>query len=212
MTEIELPTASFIEKFKQTEGALSVCESIAIFNLAKQSPKGQYLELGVFKGKSAMSALLGLPSGGHFDLVEPEFENDDFLDEALDAIEWDDYGIHVHPIVGYSTDIIDEYDNLCYVMVDSGSHQDGLPLKEVKLLEDRMVQGGIIVFHDWDSQFVEVKQASDYLVSTGKYEYIPIPWHLIVKHVQENNLEKGNKSWHHPELHKILMMFHVQIE
>ena len=96
--------------------------------------------------------------------------------------------------------ILHNFNNISYCFVDSGSHQDGLPMQEVKLLEDKMVQGGIICFHDWDSQFREVKEASDYLVSTGKYDYISIQWNEIIEYVNANNLEEGNISWHHNEL------------
>lgn len=200
MTEIEIPVHSFIEKFKATEGALSVCESIAIYNIAKQAPEGLFAEYGTFRGKSAMSALLGLPKGV-FRLYEPEFDVSIKTDDVSQTLRSFESKVHaIHYLPNYSIESISLYSDYSYVFIDSGSHQDGLPMQEVKLLEDRIVQGGIIAFHDFRSQFVEVEQAYNYLLGTGKYEEIKIYWNAIVNYVRENDLEKGNNSWHHTEM------------
>jgi hypothetical protein len=195
------PKKSFWRTFKATNGALSVSEGLAIMNLAAMCPKGAYAEFGVYKGKSAMCAILGLEKGV-FNLVEPEFADETFRQEAIFNITAGaGEEVVLNTIADYSTNVIPAVDGkFCYVMVDSGSHQDGLPMQEVKLLEDKMVKDGIIVFHDYQSQFSEVEQAYDYLVSTGKYEKVNIDWPLIIKYVDENNIEEGNNSWHHTEL------------
>lgn len=205
----------FWKIFKETNGALSCAEAIAIMDIASQAPKGNYIELGSFKLKSAMSAFIGLKPGLMV-LLEPLFEEDEMknhIDLVLKSFNFrmpttlflPEYSteylsnpkLHTAQLLD---EVVFEKDNFSYVFVDSGSHQDGLPMQEVRLLEDRMVQGGIIAFHDWNSQFKEVKEASDYLVSTGKYEYIPINWDEINSYVDEHNLEEGNLSWHHTEL------------
>lgn len=192
------PTPEFWKIFKETNGALSCTEAIAIMNIAAQAPESSYLELGTYMGKSALSALYTLKNGS-FDLVEPEFVDENICNEVLMTVGKTN-NVSINLIPDYSTNIIERYNHLCYVFVDSGSHQDGLPMEEVKLLEDRMIQGGIIAFHDYLSQFVEVHQAYDYLVSTGKYEPIPINWQEIIDYVNANNLEEGNNSWHHTEI------------
>lgn len=203
------PTKEWLDIFRSTNGALSVSEAIAIMNIAAQAPKGRYLELGTYKGKSALSAVVGLKQGW-FGLVDPEFKDIEWRDEVSIKVSLcaDKHNnnqkmveLYIETFADYSTNIIPIIQtDFSYVFVDSGSHQDGLPMQEVKLLEDRMVHGGIIAFHDWNSQFSEVKEASDYLVSTGKYEYIPINWDEIISYVNQNNLEEGNLSWHHNEL------------
>lgn len=193
---MNFPTKEFFEEFKKTPGALSTPESIAIYNIALQAPQGLYLELGSHKGKSGMSAALGLKKG-LFILVDPIFEDEKLAKSVRDLVKTD--LISVSDIADYSTNIIQNYDNLSYVFVDSGSHADGLPMQEIKMLEDRVKSGGIIAFHDFNSQFYEVREAYDYLISTGKYEEIPIDWPVIVNYVRENNLEAGNNSWHHNE-------------
>jgi len=196
-----LPTPEFVELFKKTPGALSVCESIAIMNIAAQAPQGLWLEMGTYKGKSAMSAAYG-GNATEFRLIEPLFETEVSTGEIANRISAViKSNISIAFIIGYSTDYLrDTNDKYSYVFSDAGSHADGLPMAEVKLLEDRIVQGGVICFHDWGSQFKEVKEASDYLVSTGKYEYMSIDWGAIIGHVREGDLEKDNDSWHHIEM------------
>lgn len=199
------PTKEFWGIFKNINGALSCTEAVAIMNLAAQAPKGFYAEYGVYKGKSAISALYGFGErDGVFYLVEPELKNEGWANELWSVISKANgiigSKIKINLVPDYSTNVIEKLGDCSYVMIDSGSHQDGLPMQEVKLLEDRMVEGGIIAFHDWNSQFSEVKEASDYLVGTGKYEYIPINWDEIIEYVNSENLEESNRSWHHNEL------------
>jgi predicted O-methyltransferase YrrM len=189
------PSKEFIEEFKKTPGALSVCESIAIYNIALQSPEGLYLELGSHKGKSGMSAALGLKAG-LFYLVDPIFEDTTIASDVSKLVRGVNDKVVVVMVNDYSTNIIEKHSNLSYVMIDSGSHQDGLPMQEVKMLEDRVKQNGIIAFHDFRNQFREPAEAAEYLVSTGKYEWVDIDWDAIVNYVKENNLEQGNNSWH----------------
>lgn len=193
-----LPNEHFWKVFKETPGALSCSEAIAIMNITPMVKDSSFLELGTFRGKSAMAALHGLKNGS-FDLVDPEFENESTCEQVLKNIGKTN-NVAINLINGYSTDIIPNYNSLNYVFVDSGSHQDGLPMSEVKLLEDRLMKDGIIAFHDLFSQFHEVEDAYRYLLGTGKYEEIPINWNEINAYVIENNLEAGNNSWHHTEL------------
>jgi len=198
------PNPEFWKVFKETNGALSCTEAIAIMNIAAQAPKGIYMELGTHKGKSAFAASVTLQDG-LFYLVEPEFDKSIDPDEVERIVHRK--GINVDNclmpmmVSDFSTNVIDKHSPYSYVFVDSGSHGDGLPMEEVKLLEDRVIPGGIIAFHDYKNQFVEVEQAYNYLLSTGKYEEIPIDWQPIFDYVAEHNLEEGNNSWHqYPEL------------
>lgn len=196
-----LPPENFWEIFKRTEGALSCCESIAIMQIASQSPTAnRCVEFGVYKGKSAMSAAIVL-THALFYLVDPEFKDQKFVEEVEKTLK----KIPPSPIEFsfsemLSVDWIKDNEQIFgYVFIDSGDHQT-YPLEEVKLLEDRMVKDGIIAFHDLNSQFIQVREAYDYLLSTGKYEEININWEEIISYVRENDLEKENNSWHHPEM------------
>jgi len=200
------PTPYFWEIFKNTEGALSCTEAVAIMNIAAEVPNGEYLEMGTHKGKSAMAAIYGLQHRNKFFLLEPEFLNIDFLNETYKSVDvvcgMVKSGVIPLYTPEYSTTFLSDNNErkYSYVFSDAGSHQDGLPLREVKLLEDKIIQGGIIAFHDFRSQFIEVEGAYEYLKGTGKYEEININWDEIISYVNDNNLEEGNKSWHHNEL------------
>lgn len=196
------PSKEFLKVFKETEGALSVTESIAIMNIAALAPEGIFLELGTHKGKSAMSAAYTLPKGD-FGLVEPCFKNNEINpSDVVNAIApFSKHKRSIFIIEDYSTNILPNQPKMAYVFIDSGSHGGGLPMQEAKLLEDRMVKDGIIAFHDKGNQFTEVEIAYNYLLSTGKYEEINIDWQSIFDYVKEHNLEEGNNSWHlYPEL------------
>lgn len=194
------PPKELIELFKKTNGAFSVTEMVALYNIILDAPRGVYCELGVAHGKSA-AVMVSAMRGNEIVLVEPDFSDEKRLSEVLGVInQAADKKIHCLPIAGYSTDVLPDMEVFAYVMVDSGSHQDGLPLAEVKLLEDKILQNGVIAFHDYLSQFREVGEAYQYLLSTGKYEEIPINWQEIVDYVNSENLEEGNESWHHTEL------------
>lgn len=212
-----IPTYEFIETFKSTPGAIGVAESIAIFNLALQAPAGIYAELGAHAGKAAMSAAQGLKKGTFY-LVDPIYDmgNEEAwkhtVQGSADKMPWpyahdkdfcNNIVKHVSrngilPVLlgDYSMNAIPKYGPYSWVFVDSDSHQDGLPMLEAKLLEDRMVPGGIIAFHDYNNQFREPKEAAEYLVSTGKYEAIEINWEPIFNFVRNSNAEEGNNSWH----------------
>lgn len=198
------PSPEFLEKLKATNGALSVAESIAVMNIASQVPKHNaiWAEFGVYNGKSAMSAVYG-GVAHEFHLVEPEFEKTIPISSVTERISsvTRSKTILIY-MIGESVGYLNGTNhNFSYVFVDSGSHQDGLPMAEAKLLEDRMARGGIIAWHDFGNQFREPKEAAEYLVSTGKYEWIDINWQPIFDFVNENDLEKDNQSWHqYPEL------------
>jgi len=194
-----LPPKEFWDVFKKTPGALSCTEALAIMNIAAEAPEGDYLELGTYRGKSAYAASRTLKEGSFY-LVEPEFNKSIDPDE-VERIVWRkgvnvDNSLTPFMVSDYSLNIIPDFNELSYVLIDSGSHQDGLPMQEVKLLEDRVIPGGIVAFHDFKNQFREPAEAAEYLVSTGKYEWIDIVWQTITDYVRENNLEEGNDSWH----------------
>lgn len=192
----------FWKTFKVTNGALSTAEAISIANIASLAPEGAYIELGTFNGKSSMSACLGLKGeNAPFYLVDPIFEDKKIADQVIASINKATFtSSSLIPVADYSTNVIDKYGPYAYVFSDAGSHQGGLPMKEVIMLEDQIIPGGILCFHDYKSQFIEVHEAYDYLLSTGKYEEIPIDWTSIINYVREHNLEAGNTSWHHQEL------------
>jgi hypothetical protein len=196
-----VPNEDFWKAFKRTEGAFSTAEAIALYNIALQVERPIIsIELGTHKGKSAMAAAVAL-DGGEFILVDPIFSDDGLRNLVQLKVSSFSEKLFVRLMPTTSIDAIQVSDFYSYAFIDSGSHGDGLPMQEAKLLEDKIVNGGIIAWHDYKNQFTEVEQAYNYILSTGKYERIEINWSEIFDYVKEHNLEEGNNSWHlYPEL------------
>lgn len=192
-----IPSNSFWKVFKETHGAFSCSEAIALYNVLLDCPKGAYIELGTHRGKSTLVALAVLRPD-FFYLVEPEFEKTIPGSDVAKTIEPFSKEFNIAYIPEYSTDFIKPNNELkyAYCMVDSGDHGEELVQAEIKLLEDKMMQGGVLAFHDYGNQFTAVARGYEQLIATGKYEPIPINWKQIFDYVRENNLEEGNNSWH----------------
>lgn len=190
-----IPTNNFIERFKKTRGAFSVCEAIALFNIVMDAPKGLYIELGSHRGKSSQVIAGAMDVGSILILVEPEFKDQLWLEGVSDLINDVNPDISYALDDGYSLDVLPNHKDISFCFVDSGVHDD-MVMDEVKMLEDKMIPNGIIAFHDYGNQFTAVARAYNYLLSTGKYEPIKIDWERIFNYVRENNLEEGNDSWH----------------
>lgn len=217
---MKAPLPSFFETFKKTPGAIGVAEAIAIYNLALQAPKGIRADLGSHAGKAAQSAAAAFESGQIymvdpcFDLSNREawahsvqgvpenmpwsyFNEKDILKRIRDNIyEVSNTKVGCVLVGDYSENYIAKYTGYSWVFVDTDTHQGGMAMREAKLLEDRMVVGGIIAFHDWNNQFSDPREAHQYLIGTGMFDNIEIEWDEIFDYVRERNLEAGNNSWH----------------
>jgi len=91
-----------------------------------------------------------------------------------------------------------------WVFVDADNHQYDLVHAECWLLKDRMASGGIIAFHDFQNQYLDVERVYRELLSTGKFHEIGVPWQEINPWIDENVGEwtEDNVSWHaHDEPH-----------
>jgi hypothetical protein len=217
---MQTPNQTNLKSFKETPGAISVCEAIAIFNIALQAPVGVYCECGTHAGKSAQAAAWGLERG-KFYLIDPCFDLDNreawshSVQKTPENMPWsyvakEDFrevvknkvmaagNSRLTPVLigDYSENFLPKHEGYSYVFIDSDDHCGGMAIREAKLIEDKMVQGGIIAFHDYLNQFSDPAAAYDYLLSTGKYEPIHIDWEGIFNYVRDNNLEAGNNSWH----------------
>ena len=223
------PTPEQLSLFKQTPGAISVHEMLAIINVAAQAPKGTCAEMGSHRGKSGIAAAIGLSNTGNHALhmVDPLYDMENLEawkhscqghpDKAWQGAKADDFKgsvmvnitlssqekVWAHLHGDYSTNAIPrlhaEHGDFAYVFIDSDQHQYELVKEECELLKDRMAIGGIIAFHDFMSQFSGVEQAYREMLQGGKYEEISIDWEAIKTWVAENGGEEGNDSWHHTD-------------
>lgn len=193
-----------IDKFKNTFGAMSIAEGIALYNICLQAPKyGNWVELGSHKGRSSIMIASCINKDIQFHLVEPEFKSIEWSNDVADRLDIFNEDKNIELWANYSTDVLPKFDEMSFLFVDSGNHGEEIVQSEKSLYIDKIVSGGIIAFHDYGekSQFTAVKKAYDELVSTGNYEPILINWDEIFEYVKVNNLKDGELSWHvYPEL------------
>lgn len=216
-----LPSKEFLELFKKTPGAISVCESIAIMNITNEVIKGTYIECGSHAGKSGMSAAAGLKYKGKFYMIDPVYDLNNFeawkhtIQGHPDNMGWlyfkeklfrnrvynniviaSNWKIVPVLIGDYSENVLSKYKDYTYVFIDSDNHSHERVESELELIKPRMKVGGIIAFHDFGNQYIAPREAHAKLIQSGDYENIDIDWNAIFGYVRENNLEEGNDSWH----------------
>lgn len=191
------PPKETILKFINTHGAMSVAEGIALYSVCMQAPEGLWVECGSHKCKSSLMIAEALPFGSTLILVEPEFKDQNWLNECAKRIS---KGKIVFADC-YSTDILPTLEEISFLFIDSGNHGEEIVQSEKPFYEDKIVKGGIIAFHDYGNQFTAVAKCYNELVATGKYEPLEILWQPIFNYVQDNDFESENISWHqYPKL------------
>ena len=188
--------------FKSTPGAMSFCEGLALSRLAYESGgfrnEGIYIESGSHSGKSTVAIASALYEECELHMIDPDFKRppSDILGDLKSASEAT-FIFHIAPSVEALPRIAGE---LSFVFLDSGDHSYELCRAECNIVALRIVKGGIIAFHDLDSQFKGVRQCYDELLATGAFEEVVIPWKDIEAEVVAGNLEAGNDTYHHTEL------------
>lgn len=86
---------------------------------------------------------------------------------------------------------------VAWAFVDADNHQYDLVHAECMLLKDFMEVGGIIAFHDFQNQYLDVEKVYNELYATGMFEPMVCPWPEINDHIEKNVGEwDGNISWH----------------
>lgn len=196
------PPISFWADFTNICGAFSCCEAVALYDIVSNIEQGDFIELGSHKGRSSICIAAAMPNVSRLILVEPEFINKEWEEGVLSQVsKWMPKNNSLQGYAAGSLDILPLFNEISFCFVDSGTHSDSLVMNESKMLEDRIISGGIIAYHDKGSQFTKVDEAYNYLLSTGKYEEIIIDWNSVFEYVKENGLEDGELSWHkYPEL------------
>ena len=188
--------------FKSTPGAMSVCEGLALSRLAYESGAirngGIYIESGSHSGKSTVAIASALHHRSELHMIDPDFKRPttDILNDLKSTSEAT-FIFHIAPSVEALPRIAGE---LSFVFLDSGDHSYELCRAECDIVAPRMMKGGIIAFHDLNSQFKGVRQCYDELLATGEFEEVKIPWDDILKEVILGRLEDGNQTYHHAEL------------
>jgi len=182
-----------------------------------------FIDFGSYAGKSsliAITALSELYRRGLFIMIEPaydpngscrtigpSFAPDDYLDRIRENVSAFAYNViskehpNITPVLfGYTSEEAIKNHlgdlNISYAFIDTGEHSEESIAIEVNYLRDRMLPGGLIVFHDVGNQYIAPTKAAYELVQSGHFEAIKIDWEPIFTFVAEHELEKGNDSWH----------------
>lgn len=184
--------------FKSTTGAMSAAEGLALHRLAASAPAGLAIESGSYAGKSAIAITSALERGRELHMIDPDFKRppSDILDD-LRPLSEAAFIFHIAPSVEALPRIAGDF---AFVFLDSGDHSYELCRAECDIVAPRIVQGGIIAFHDFRSQFIGVEQCYNELLATGLFEEVVIPWKDIEAEVVAGNLEAENDTYHHTEL------------
>jgi len=210
--------------FKLTPGAFAVTEGIGMYNIIRKylkAEEGIVADCGSHAGKSSMFAALAFKDMGRseefnmvdllYDLSNPEWSttwqgrsgNNPYWPYASDPAFLENCRERVSVFAPNgvklngrsSLQFIAEHDQFSYIFIDTDDHREELVRSEAKALGNKVLPGGLILFHDYLNQYVGPSHALNYLVSTGKYEQVTINWNKIKAFVYTYNLEAGNHSW-----------------
>lgn len=201
---MKLPAEKNIQIFKNTIGAMSVVEGIALYNICLQAPDyGNWVELGSHKGRSSVMIASCINEKIKLSLVEPEFSKIEWANEVSNNLNVFNKDRNIEFWANYSTEVLSEFNEISFLFVDSGNHGEEIVQSEKPLYQYKIIKDGIIAFHDYGekSQFTAVQKAYEELVDTGLYEPIEINWQEIFDYVAKHNLEDMCNSWHvYPDL------------
>ncbi len=225
MENMDSSILKIIKKAKDIPGALSLAEMYGLAKTITEKidcvDTLNAIDLGSHVGKSAfvaLSALSVIDRNDYFELVDPIYSEDypeewekvikeDITRDALilrvygllDSIPGSDVLLYGEKSIIYLEMYFEEdrqEDSVSYVFIDTADHELELVMKEVELLEDVVSPGGLIFFHDYGNYPGPLK-AAEYLVNTGKYEYIDINWEEAIEFLETNGLDESqNNSWH----------------
>jgi hypothetical protein len=223
---MNFPLQSTLRLFSETNGAISLAEGCAIHHLASLAPDGCAVELGAHCGKAAVMAASAFATDRQFHLVDPCFDvtNREAWAHSCQGVPENAWGYahdpgfngsvvnrifmasrgKVDPVLmgDYSLHAVPQIEGpISYCLIDSNEHTYELCRDECALLKDKMAIGGLLVFHDFMSQFLGVEQAYREMLQGGMYHEVGIDWQTIIQFVKDSGFkEEENVSWHHREM------------
>jgi len=126
-------------------------------------------------------------------------KDDNFKETVIRRVE--QYSDLTHILRGMtSIQFLDFYKDFrfSYVFIDSDDHQEELVKKEVGIIKDRLLVGGIMMFHDFGNQYIQPQIAANELAKTDNFELLDIDWDTILKYCNDYKTEVGNDTWQNP--------------
>lgn len=209
-------------RFKEIQGAISVTEAAHLYLILSEFRVTMSFEyaadLGAHAGKSTSIASYALGNScANFFLVDPLYDKDnpDVWKSTTGTssrnyyFDQNDYNNTIlnrakefNPNMNFFLEGIpsEEFLNKCpmlgYCFVDTDDHNATIIGKEIALLKEKMLIGGILAFHDYGNQFVPIYEAANGLVKSGLFEMVKPDMDEVNKLVDLVGGEKGNDSWH----------------
>jgi predicted O-methyltransferase YrrM len=151
----------FNMNWTEVEGWLGPVEGNTLFNYAKEKRRGVIVDIGTYKGKSAIcmaSALKQIGRGKVYTIDEKEYEG---FKENIKKSGVEDYVVQ---IIGKSSEI--KWDKPIKLLFIDGSHEYANVKADFEHFSPFIVKGGVVVFHDSDNdEYPDVRRfLFDYLL------------------------------------------------
>lgn len=178
-----LPTIKSIYELlsivENIEGWLSKYEQFALIHLPSMVDhlSGDIIEIGSYKGKSTIALALG--SSLMSTKKRPIYAIDPFVEPPFKFF-WENVKNHglekfVTPIKKHSEEALDDCPKSIAAIFIDGDHNYFSVKHDIIHYATRVVKGGFIVFHDYDSHYWPgVQKAVDELCNNEDYQYVTI--------------------------------------
>jgi predicted O-methyltransferase YrrM len=137
------------ELIKDVPGWLTDEEGEALFELAREcSGRGVIVEIGSWKGKSTICLGLGSRAGRGVRIFAVDPHADYRHGEFKDNVERAGIGDLVTPVKGLSQQVAGDFDQPIELLFVDGSHEEELVREDFDKWVPKVVEGGIVAFHD----------------------------------------------------------------
>ena len=137
------------ELIEDVPGWLSDEEGEALYELARAcTGKGVIVEIGSWKGKSTICLGLGSRAGRGVRIFAVDPHADYRHGEFKDNIERAGIADLVTPVKGFSQQMADGFDEPIELLFVDGSHEEDDVRKDFEKWVPKVVDGGIVAFHD----------------------------------------------------------------
>jgi MMP 1-O-methyltransferase len=137
------------ELIKDVPGWLSDEEGEALYDLAREcTGKGVIVEIGSWKGKSTICLARGSREGSGVRVFAVDPHADYRHGEFKDNIDRAEIADLVTPVKGLSQDVVEDFDEPIELLFVDGSHEENDVRNDFDQWVPKVVEGGIVAFHD----------------------------------------------------------------
>jgi len=137
------------ELIKDVPGWLSDEEGEALYELAREcTGKGVIVEIGSWKGKSTICLGLGARAGNGVRIFAVDPHADYRHGEFKENIDRAGIADLVTPVKGLSQDVVGEFDEPIELLFVDGSHDEDDVRTDFDQWVPKVVEGGVVAFHD----------------------------------------------------------------